>query len=199
MTLMRDYQAAADESGPVAQPLMPAVEDHAVTAAQQPFADIYHQHARLLRVIAVRDFRVPFGDAESIVHDIFTRYFTNPGIVRGELKPYFRGAVRNECLEYWRHRARESSVFCDAESEGAEIGDGGSMADTVAVRLVVAETLARLRPRCRDALRHFHLEGKSMIEVASELGVAPLYVRQLLHHCRKAARALLESITRMPA
>jgi RNA polymerase sigma factor (sigma-70 family) len=196
---MRDYWAAGDEPDPVTQPLMAAVEDHATAAEQQPFADIYHRHARLLRLIAVRDFRVPFGDAESIVHDIFTRYFTNPGIVRGELKPYFRGAVRNECLEYWRHHARERSVFCDAGTEAGEVGDEGSLADTVALRLALAETLMRLRPKCREALQRFHFEGKSMLDIAAELGVAPLYVRQLLHHCRKAARAVFESITRVSA
>jgi len=98
MTRVRDYADAGDEPGPVAQPLLPDAETPNAPAVSQPFAGIYHEHARLLRLIAVRDFRVPFGDAESIVHDIFTRYFTNPGIVRGELKPYFRGAVPNECL-----------------------------------------------------------------------------------------------------
>lgn len=105
MTRMRDCLAAAP---------IPCARIPAVTAAQEPFADVYHQHARLLRMIAVRDFRVPFGDAESIVHDIFTRYFTNPGIVRGELKPYFRGAVRNECLEYWRKRRSTAESRRDA-------------------------------------------------------------------------------------
>jgi len=35
----------------------------------------------LLRVIAVRDFHVPFGDAEAIVHDIFPCYFAHPGVM----------------------------------------------------------------------------------------------------------------------
>jgi RNA polymerase sigma factor (sigma-70 family) len=196
---MRGYTDAGDEAGPVAQPVLAAVEEHVVTAAQQPFADIYQQHSRLLRLIAVRDFRVPFGDAESIVHDIFTRYFTNPGIVRGELKPYFRGAVRNECLEYWRRSARERSVFCEAEAEAGEVGDEGSLAETIALRLALAETLTRLRPKCRDALQRFHFDGKSMLDIAAEMGIAPLYVRQLLHHCRKAARTIFESITRVSA
>jgi RNA polymerase sigma factor (sigma-70 family) len=164
----------------------------------EAFGEIYETYARLMRLIAVRDFRVPFSDAEGIVHDIFMHYFSNPGVVRGELKPYFRGAVRNECLEYWRKRQREQSVFCDVEDvEGESGSDEQSMSDTIAVRLAVAETLARLRPRCRDALRCFHYEGKSMLAVAEELDVAPLYVRQLLHHCRKAARTIFESITRV--
>jgi len=147
--------------------------------------------------VAVRDFHVPPGDSESIVHDIFTRYFSNPSIVRGELKPYFRGAVRNGCLEYWRARDRESSVFCDPEdASDEEVCDERSLAETIAIRLAVTETLARLRPRCRDALRRFHFEGKSMQVIAEELDVAPLYVRQLLHQCRKTARAIFESITR---
>jgi RNA polymerase sigma factor (sigma-70 family) len=164
----------------------------------EAFGEIYETYARLMRLIAVRDFRVPFSDAEGIVHDIFMHYFSNPGVVRGELKPYFRGAVRNECLEYWRKRQREQSVFCDVEDVECESGsDEQSMSDTIAVRLAVTETLARLRPRCRDALRCFHYEGKSMLAVAEELDVAPLYVRQLLHHCRKAARTIFESITRV--
>ncbi len=162
------------------------------------FGDVYRLHARLMRLIAIRDFHVPFSDAEAIVHDIFTRYFTHPEVVRGELKPYFRGAVRNECLEYWRKRQRERNIFCDAdEAESENAVQDSSVSDAIAVRLAVAETLARLRPRCRDALRCFHYEGKSMRDVAAELDVAPLYVRQLLHHCRKAARAIFEAITRV--
>jgi RNA polymerase sigma factor (sigma-70 family) len=157
----------------------------------EAFAEIYETYARLMRLIAVRDFRVPYSDAEGIVHDIFMHYFSNPGVVRGELKPYFRGAVRNESLEYWRKRQREQSVFCDVEDVECEsAGDETLMSDTIAVRLAVTETLARLRPRCRDALRCFHYEGKSMRVVAEELDVAPMYVRQLLHHCRKAARTI---------
>ena len=180
-------------------PLLSCMEPRAVPLpGQEAFAEIYETHARLMRLIAVRDFRVPFADAEAIVHDIFMHYFSNPGVVRGELKPYFRGAVRNECLEYWRKRHREQTVFCDvSDVEGEVSGEETLMSDTIAVRLAVAETLARLRPRCRDALRCFHYEGKSMRDVAAELDVAPLYVRQLLHHCRKAARAIFESITRV--
>jgi RNA polymerase sigma factor (sigma-70 family) len=180
-------------------PPLPCVEPAACPLpGQEAFAEVYERHVRLMRLIAVRDFRVPFADAEAIVHDIFMHYFSNPGVVRGELKPYFRGAVRNECLEYWRKRQREQTVFCDVddvedESAGVEV----LMSDTIAVRLAVAETMARLRPRCRDALRCFHYEGKSMRDVAAELDVAPLYVRQLLHHCRKAARVIFESITRV--
>jgi len=197
MTPMRDLRSAGDEGTPPSERRPPCVEIPAVTAAQEPFADVYDRHAWLLRLIAVRDYRVPIGDAESIVHDIFTRYFTNPGVVRGEVKPYLRGAVRNECLEYWRKRNREGMVFCDTAGAPDDVGDETSLADTIADRLAIAETLARLRPKCREALRRFHLEGKSMQDVAEELDVAPLYVRQLLHHCRKAAREIFESITRV--
>ena len=183
---------------PNALPPPPCVEPLArPLPGQEAFAEVYERHVRLMRLIAVRDFRVPFADAESIVHDIFMHYFSNPGVVRGELKPYFRGAVRNECLEYWRKRQREQTVFCDVDVESESASDERLMSDTIAVRLAMAETLARLRPRCRDALRCFHYEGKSMRDVAAELDVAPLYVRQLLHHCRKAARAIFESITRV--
>ena len=194
---MRDYRAAGHEVG---QPEPPptCVEIPGVTAVQQQFADIYHEHAALLRLIAVRDYRVPFADAEPIVNDIFTHYFANPGVVRGELRPYFRGAVRNECLEYWRRQKREQTVFsADAEADAAKVGDGSSLAETIALRLAMGQALSRLRPKCREALRRFHVEGKSALDVAAEMNVAPLYVRQLMHECRKAARAIYESITRV--
>lgn len=195
MTRMRDYHAAGGETGSPSETLLPCVEIRSVPAAQEPFADVYRRHAPLLVLIAHRDYHVPIGDAESIVQDIFTRYFTNPGVVRGELKPYFRGAIRNECLEYLRKRDRERTLFGETvEVEVDDKGDRGSLADTIEVRLAVAQTLSRLRPRCRDALRQFHFEGRSMHDVATNLDVAPLYVRQLLHHCRKAARAIFESI-----
>jgi RNA polymerase sigma factor (sigma-70 family) len=190
--------APSDETNATPSPLACIEPLPCPVPGEEIFAEVYETHARLMRLIAVRDFRVPFADAEAIVHDIFMHYFSNPGVVRGELKPYFRGAVRNECLEYWRKRHREKTVFCDVDDVESEIcSDETLMSDTIAVRLAVTETLARLRPRCRDALRRFHYEGKSMLDVAAELDVAPLYVRQLLHHCRKAARAIFESITRV--
>ena len=179
-------------------PALPCVEPRVrPRKGQEAFAEVYETHVRLMRLIAVRDFRVPFADAESIVHDIFMRYLSNPGVVRGELKPYFRGAVRNECLEYWRKQQREQAVFCDVDEERDIPSDETLLSDTIALRLAMAETLSRLRPRCRNALRSFHYEGKSMSDVAAELDVAPLYVRQLLHHCRKSARIIFESITRV--
>jgi RNA polymerase sigma factor (sigma-70 family) len=158
-----------------------------------PFAEVYERYARLLRVIAVRDFRVPFGDAEAIVHDIFLCYFAHPGVVRGDVKAYLCGAVRNGCIDYLRKRGRERAVFEDVEDVSAD----STLPDRVAVRLAMAETLARLRPRCRDALRCFHLENKSSAAVAVELNASPTYVRQLLHHCRKAARQIFEDLTRV--
>jgi RNA polymerase sigma factor (sigma-70 family) len=183
MTRMRDLPSPADETPASSERVLPCVEMARVSEAREPFAEIYHGHAPLMRFIASRDFRVPLADAESIVHDIFMRYFSNPEVVRGDLKPYFRGAVRNGCLEYWKKRKREDSVFGDAGDAAAErVIDETSLADTVAVRLAVTETLARLRPRCSDALRRFHFEGKSMEVIAEELDVAPSYVRQLLSH-----------------
>src|SRR5258708_37421374 len=86
-------------------------EPATVTAA--PFAEVYERYARLLRVIAVRDFHVPFGDAEAIVHDIFLCYFSNPGVVRGDVKAYLCAATRNGCIDYLRKRGRERAVFED--------------------------------------------------------------------------------------
>ena len=161
-----------------------------------PFAEVYERYARLLRVIAVRDFHIPFGDAEAIVHDIFLCYFAHPGVVRGDVKAYLCSAVRNGCIDYLRKRSRERAVFEDVE-DVEDVPADSTLPDRVAVRLAMAETLARLRPRCRDALRCFHLENKSSAVVAAELNASPTYVRQLLHHCRKAARQIFEDLTRV--
>jgi RNA polymerase sigma factor (sigma-70 family) len=144
-------------------------------------------------VIAVRDFRLPYGDAEAVVHDIFLCYFSNPGVVRGDVKAYLCAAVRNGCIDYLRERGREQSVFEDVE----DVSTDTFLPDRVANRLAMAETLARLRPRCRAALRCFHLENKSSAAVAEELNASLTYVRQLLHHCRKEARRIFEELTRV--
>jgi RNA polymerase sigma factor (sigma-70 family) len=146
-----------------------------------------------MRLIAVRDFHIAFGDAEAIVHDVFLCYFANPGVVRGEVKAYLCASVRNGCIDYWRKRGREQAVFEDVE----DVSGDSSLSDRVAMRLAMAETLARLRPRCRDALRCFHLENKSSVVVAAELNASPTYVRQLLHHCRKEARQIFNKLTRV--
>ena len=94
-----------------------------VRAPAAPFAEVYERYARLLRVIAVRDFHVPFGDAEAIVHDIFLCYFAHPGVVRGDVKAYLCGAVRNGCIDYLRKRGRERAVFEDVE----DVNDGQTL------------------------------------------------------------------------
>jgi DNA-directed RNA polymerase specialized sigma24 family protein len=162
-----------------------------MSSATAHFEAIYSTYGPLLRRIAVRKFNVPRGDAEALVHDVFTSYLANPTNVR-DLHPYLIGAICNAARQYGRRDAVERSLFCGNAACDAMPSD-----DTIEVvhrSIVVNATLARLGESCRDTLRRFYLLGESAPAIATSRHTSANYVLRLLHYCRARARAMYESM-----
>jgi RNA polymerase sigma factor (sigma-70 family) len=160
--------------------------------AASRFDAIYREHAPTMRHIAVRRFRVCPSDAEALVHDVFLAYLANPGVVRGELRPYFAGAMWNAAQNYHRKRKPEAVLRDDVRDLRME-----SVPDRLATDLALATTLERISGRCREVLRRHHVEGENLASIAAALELSPAYVKVLLHRCRERACEIFRAITRV--
>jgi RNA polymerase sigma factor (sigma-70 family) len=158
------------------------------SAVRSTFANVYDQHALLLRRIATEKFGVPAPEAEALVHDIFLTYLADPSHVR-EVRPYLVGAICNASRHYWRSKYYEKALFSSDESD--EPVDA-SWIDQVSIRLTLARALSRIRPQCREALRRYYLNGETTDDIAAVMDTTRGYVFKLLSSCRKdALRACL--------
>ena len=154
--------------------------------------DAYRSHADLLRGIAEKKFRVPAGDAESIVNEIFTAYLMRATVVR-DAKSWLVGAVCHASRGYWRMRSRTEPLPPDINDRVDPLD--ADPEQRLIDKLTVALALSRLPPKCRTTLRMYYADGYSAAEIAKHLGTSPGYVMQLLHGCRKRAREIYRDIT----
>jgi RNA polymerase sigma factor (sigma-70 family) len=185
-------EAARTDRGPAA--CMQGLPVSAGTSAGQ----VYLEHAVVMRRVAMRKFRVPAEDAEALVHDVFINYIASTRSVRTDLRAYLVGAICNACRNYWRSRNSEGRVFDGEGLAVAEVLSEKDLFEGVARNLMVASTLARLGKRCREALKLYYLDGEDTATVAAALDTSSSNVNYLMHVCRKKARDIYESITRVP-
>ncbi|MBV9494567.1 MAG: sigma-70 family RNA polymerase sigma factor [Acidobacteria bacterium] len=160
----------------------------------RPFDDIYDRHVPLLRYIAMTRYRVPGPDADSLIHDIFLSYLSNPSHVR-EVRPYLIGAICRAAQNYWRRRQADAALFTPAMDE--ETVDERAL-EEVTVRLTVAATMARLSPRCRETLRRYYLDGESTAFIAGVMETSSAYILKVLHLCRRQAQNICRAVARVP-
>lgn len=169
-------------------------QEEALVADAEPsnaaFDDVYLRYAPLLRHLALGRFSIPREDVDSLVHDVFATFLTDPTNIRS-VRPYLVGGICNASRQYWRRRDREDA-FCESAED---LVDKRTL-DQVSMRLDVARALSRVGKRCREALRRYYLDGESTPTIAAFLETTPNNVLYLLHVCRKRARAALDRATR---
>lgn len=141
---------------------------------EQTFEDLYEHFFDLLATIAIRKFRVPETDAESLVHEVFLSYFRKMDQVK---QPYswLLGAICNASRYYWRQHGRSLE-----EEETFEQPAIPEILDSFADRLAVRQALLALRPQERDILRMRYREGRSVDEIGQRLGVEAKEAEKLL-------------------
>lgn len=149
--------------------------------------DVYRRHYDLLFYLASRRFRVPENDAENLTHEVFLAYISTAAEIR-DTRRWLVGAVCNASRYYWRVRGRTEQLSPSI----AEASDprAAELADNLATRLTVRETLARLHEKCRETLRLRYFEGCSAAEVAKEFETTNRYAEKLIHKCLKRAHEI---------
>lgn len=152
---------------------------------------VYRLYFNLLLHIACQKFRVPEGDAESLIHEVFVSFLGSSDQVR-DPRSWLVGSICNASRAYWRRHHRTEPLSGDFK----ERSDPGSMAiaEEVAVKISVQDTLARLQEKCRETLRLRYFEGCSAVEVARELDTTLRYAEKLIHKCLKRAHEIYKTL-----
>jgi len=153
---------------------------------------IYRRHFTLLRYLACRKFRIPEGDAENLIQEVFVAYLSAAGSVR-DPRSWLVGAMCNASRNYWRGHGRLEGLPADFGERGDPSAAG--LDETVAIRITVRETLSRLHQKCRDTLRLRYLEGCSAIELAQQLDTTNRYAEKLISKCLKRAHEIYVRLT----
>ena len=158
---------------------------------------VYLDHAPLLRRVAIRKFRIPAADAETLVHDVFAAYIANPGAVRSDLRAYLIAAICNASRNYWRSQEMRERYLVANLPDGEDDPPHDSFFEGLSLHLVMGATLARLGDRCREVLRRFYLDGESAGSIAAAMDTTAGNVHYILHVCRKKARSIYDELTRV--
>lgn len=165
-----------------------------LTASGVPvaFEEAYLQFAPLLRKIAVRKFRIPPQDAESLVHDVFATYFLRIATVEVPER-YLVGAICNASRKYWAQHDAAGLVFCGDAPCAATPSD--ALLQEVHRKLLLSRLLRCVGDKCRDLLYRYYMNGETTSAIADHLQSTPGTVLVLLHRCRKRALAAYHAMT----
>jgi len=144
---------------------------------------------------------VPYEDAKNLVQDAFVSFWEkNPAISsESQLQSYLYTIVKNNCLMNLR-REKIRKEYNNEESVRIENQINISALeeiDTSAIAFqeiesIIAKTLEELPPRCREIFILSRFEGKSNLEVASELGISSKAVEAQITKALKIFRTTLK-------
>ena len=153
---------------------------------------LYREHYALLSYIARQRYGVPESDAENLIHEVFLGYLSSAEEIRSP-RSWLVGAICNASRYYWRSNGRLESLPADFDRR-EDLSQRG-MADAVALRLTISETLNRLHEKCRTTLRLHYFDGCSAPEVARKLDTTNRYAEKLIHKCLKRAYEIYAGLT----
>jgi RNA polymerase sigma-70 factor (ECF subfamily) len=137
--------------------------------------------------------------AEDIVQDIFVRLWERRAsiVVRGSLRGWLYGAVRNSAFEVLRNERVAARVATEVERSGRAVAMGAAVSlpdaevQAAELRAAVASALASL-PERRRAVMTLHVEhGLSHAEIAQTTGASVEAVRMHISRARQTLSVLL--------
>jgi len=201
--------SASAESGAAAQPALagvvpaaampPAPSGRRKPAARpgeedepQDAETLYLKHRTLLFFVACRKFRIPEGDAENLIQEVFLS-FLQTGTKIDNTRAWLVAAMCNASRHYWRAQSRTESLPDDFVQHSDPATHG--LAEQFAKQMTVRQALRYLQPRCRETLWLHYFEGRSATDVARELDTTSRYAEKLIHNCLKRVREIYLSIT----
>lgn len=153
---------------------------------------LYGKHNALLCAIVTRE-GVPADEAPGLVNGVFASFLERRPKVDDE-RAFLIGAVRNAARHYRRKRRNESPLLPEHEKTG-DLTTAESL-ERWTVRLALAEMLARLGTKCREALLRKCLHDDSYQGIAKRLELSPTYMSEFLASCKRRALAIYREITK---
>jgi len=170
----------------------PVLRSSGAAGGAPVFEEVYQLYAPKLRRIAYRKYGIQLTDAEPLVQDVFTSFFTHAEEVN-DVWPYLVGSICNAARNYLKRADRTDAIFCAGQRCAAVAEDDVSR--QVEGKLLLEGVLARVGSRCRDLIDRYYVNGDSTRVIADALETTPATVAVRLHHCRKRAQSAYRSMT----
>jgi RNA polymerase sigma-70 factor (ECF subfamily) len=148
------------------------------------FGELYSRYARVVHGILLA--RVPYGDAEDLVQDVFVTAFRKIGTLREpKAFPGWLGAIaRHSASEFHRSAFQQTAAHAAVTREGAR----AQTTEPVANALAVLQMIQTLPDAYRETLVLRFVEGLTGPEIALKTALTADSVRVNLHRGTKMLR-----------
>lgn len=133
------------------------------------FAELFAKHAALVHGILLA--RVPRGDVEDLMQDVFVSALSNIESLRGEFAPWVATIARNRATDFHRTRKKTTELPEDLAHHDADRSEAER----------VLHVIRGLPEAYRETLVLRLVEGMTGPEIAERTGLTPESVRVNLH------------------
>jgi|ERR1700722_3516620 len=191
-----DLLAADLGRGPVRERFASEVSEDVtwVAAAQDgdraAFGQLYERYARMVHGVLLA--RVPVGEVDDLVQDVFVRALRRLSTLRetASFGAWLAAIARNLANDYHRRSAPEEALRDDASDQEIQCG-GTSCADQDEPAVAILEAVMSLSETYRETLILRLVEGMTGPEIAARTGMTHGSVRVNLHRGMEQLRAKL--------
>lgn len=136
-------------------------------------------------------FRIPVEDAEDLVQETLMHFLRKQAQIL-EPEQWLVGALRKECLMYWRRHRRRIEVAIESVEEAIS---QEAPQERHAFRADLDRAIGTLRPRCQSLLRMRYGLGFSTEETAEQLGYTLSSLDNIARRCLATLSQRLLSCT----
>ena len=194
-----DLLAAGLGRRPVREGSAPEVSDDAmlVRAARDgdraAFGCLYERYARMVHGVLLA--KVPLGDVDDLVQDVFLRALRRLSTLResGSFGGWLAAIARNLANDYHR-RSVPTDPFVEDEPDNA-LGRGRNRAEHEGPAIAILDAIRSLPDAYRETLILRLVEGLTGPEIAARTGMTHGSVRVNLHRGMEQLRAILSPNT----
>jgi RNA polymerase sigma-70 factor (ECF subfamily) len=164
-------------------------EDRLIRAAAEgdrgAFGELYSRYARMVHGILLA--RVPAGEAEDLVQDVFMAAMKQLRVLRtaAAFRGWLGAIARNRAIDYFREARHRTQL--DEQVERTCGSDGGGEGEA----FVILDLIRTLPEAYRETLILRLVEGMTGPEIAERTGLTPDSVRVNLCRGMKMLRELL--------
>jgi RNA polymerase sigma-70 factor, ECF subfamily len=181
--------------GPVREPSALEISEDAtwVAAARDgdraAFGQLYERYARMVHGVLLA--KVPVGDVDDLVQDVFIRALRRLSTLRetASFGAWLAAIARNVAHDYHRRSVPEEPLRDDAPDQEIQCGTSGG--DQDAPSAAILEAVMSLSETYRETLILRLVEGMTGPEIAARTGMTHGSVRVNLHRGMEQLRAKL--------
>ena len=136
--------------------------------------------------------------AKDIVHDVFLKVWENKSLIKNKsnIDGFFYSSVRNMAIDFLRSKyAKDFKSYPDEELDFLQ-NDSDFIRETIVLdaAAIVQNAINLLPDKAAEVIR-LHLEGKSNIDIAEDLGITINTVKTYKQRAYQRFRELLGGLT----